>query len=105
MTFEWTIFSLEVNKGIDLLEEVVVKVYWQYTLSDSVYRVFETGNTLLLPPQPESFISLKDVSKDTVVTWLLASEDMEALDNRLYAKLESAKQQQTYIVPFIGNVS
>ncbi len=102
MAFEWTILSIEVNKQIDSLDNVVVQVYWQYTLKDSSYNVFEIGNTLLLPPHAESFVALNDVTTQTLINWLTQTEDMAELETRLRDKLSRVKQKDTYIIPFVG---
>lgn len=100
MNFIWTFQTIEVKKQEESLSNVVVNVYWQYTAEDGIYREFLTGSTQLLPPDPNSFVDLSNVSQNDLETWVSAAEDVAALREKLIAKIDSKKAQATYTIPF-----
>ena len=100
MQFTWNFQTIEVKKQEVTLENVVVTVYWQYTAQDGVYREFETGSTLLLPPDPNSFVDLTALTQNDLETWVTAAEDADALRTKLVARIEIRKAAPTYSIPF-----
>jgi hypothetical protein len=97
--FSWLFQTIEVKKQDDALENIVIKVIWQYTLQDGVYRVFELGVTELLPPDPAEFIDISGVTYETLEAWVSASLNLQSLRDGLIAKLNDQKARPTYIIP------
>ncbi len=99
----WTIISLEVAKLLQDLPNVVVNVFWQYTATNGVDRVFLTGSTSLLPPDAASFVQLNRVTKQQLISWIEQAQDMSALNAQLNQLLQTAMSNPTYITPFVGS--
>jgi hypothetical protein len=100
MNYSWYFQSIEVKKQDGELANIVVRVYWQYTATDDVYRAFKTGNTQLLAPDPQSFVNLNDITNDMLETWVTAAADVEALRAELSEKIEQEKINAVYIIPW-----
>jgi hypothetical protein len=99
MNFNWLFLNIELQKQYNDLANVVIKVFWQYTLDDGVYRVFELGVTELLPPDPVEFIDISSVTYETLEAWVSASLNLQSLRDGLIAKLNDQKARPTYLLP------
>lgn len=98
MNYSWYFQSIEVQKQDGQLANIVVRVYWQYTATEDVYRAFKTGSTKLLDADPQSFVDINDITNDMLETWVTAAEDVESLRAELAEKIEQDKLNPVYII-------
>jgi len=100
MNYSWYFQSIEVQKQEGDLSNVVVRVFWQYTATDDVYRAFKTGITQLLSPDPQSFVNLGDITNDMLEQWVTQATDVESLRAELAEKIQQEKTKAVYIMPW-----
>lgn len=106
MTTNWVIQKLECKVSEDGLSNVVYKIYWIYRVTEIVdvevngnliskkYNSARSGVLTLSPPDPLSFTSYNDLTKEQVVGWVVDSLGEEYitsmttdLDNQNYYKI------------------
>jgi len=91
ITYNLTIGSLGRKLSLDGLENVIYEVSVSVYAQSQEYLQFtySCGGTIqfnISEIDEESFVSFEDVTKETVVGWLLAKEGVESVDDFSYVK-------------------
>ena len=102
--FSWTWLSLEVNKSLDALNNVVINVSWVLRAKDGFFTSFEIGSTQLSAPDPTKFVDLNSITSQDLESWVTSKEDVPALQQRLIKCIEDQKTQTTFTVSFTNNM-
>lgn len=91
-TYKWFVYQFQVNPSLDILQNVVVKVYWKrqaISEPNGIMYVYEMkGETDLSAPNPSDFTDFDNLTLEIVVPWLEASLNMTAINNQLDIELD-----------------
>ena len=75
MTTDWKIEKLECKVSENGLSNVVYKIQWVYKVTDTIngkkYYSARRGNSSLSNPDPLSFTSYDNLTKQQVVDWII----------------------------------
>jgi hypothetical protein len=84
----WTIANLERNAA----DDGVVIAHWRVTAQDGEYTASSYGTVGFTPdPDAESFVPFDQLTEATVIGWVQADMDVEAVEANLAAQIEEAK--------------
>lgn len=88
--FEWKIFSLSTFvSAIGGLEKVVNEVNWSITGKTDKASWSIEGSTKLPTPSSTDFVAWENLTKENVVSWIEATENVQELKDKICAKIES----------------
>ena len=94
-TKQWVIAALDCKPSIDTMIDVVAVIHWRKiateVVDDKTYTADTYGACTITLPEPESFIEFNDLTEATMVEWLEATLDVEAIDNALDAQIDTQK--------------
>ena len=87
--YTWTIpnteYSNDANKSI-------VIAHWRVTAQDGEYTASSYGTVGFTPdPDAEDFVPFDQLTEATVIGWVQADMDVEAVEANLAAQIEEAK--------------
>jgi hypothetical protein len=84
----WTIANLERNAA----DDGVVVAHWRCTAEDGEYTASSYGTVSFTPdPDAEGFVPFDQLTEATVIGWVQADMDVEAIEAGLAAQIEEAK--------------
>lgn len=90
IAFEWTFSGCKVIQNLNDLENVIKVVEWTLTANDGKYSVNATGVTELPDPVDTEFIPFTELTKETVISWVISGiskEDLDSLKDHLQKQL------------------
>jgi hypothetical protein len=87
-TYKWVISSLDAKIKDGELEKIIETVHWRYQATDGEFTADVYGSVGLESPEADSFIPAEQLTKETVISWLEAKLDVDALKAGLDAQLE-----------------
>jgi hypothetical protein len=105
MTYNW-IFndqSFQCAKALDGLTNVVECIHWQYESTDGTTSGVITGCNGFTAPTSEDFIPYEQLTKEQIISWLEAANDMEQLNaaaDHEYNQVKNAGNQEVLPPPF-----
>jgi hypothetical protein len=91
--YSWNITGYD-YENVDGLTDVIAAVHWTIKADDGVLIGEMPGKTLLYPPNPDSFVSRKNVNEELVKSWLADIVDESALQREALRCLEKKKEFQ-----------
>ena len=84
----WTIANLERNAA----DDGVVIAHWRVTAQDGEYTASSYGTVSFTPdPDAEGFVPFDQLTEATVIGWVQAELDQDAIEAGLAAQIEEAK--------------
>lgn len=84
----WTIANLERNAA----DDGVVVAHWRCTAEDGEYTASSYGTVGFTPdPDAEGFVPFDQLTEATVIGWVQAELDQDAIEAGLAAQIEEAK--------------
>jgi len=84
----WTIANLERNAA----DDGVVVAHWRCTVEDGEYTASSYGTVSFTPdPDAEGFVPFDQLTEATVIGWVQAELDQDAIEAGLAAQIEEAK--------------
>ena len=94
-TKKWVIAALDCKPSIDAMVDVVSVIHWRKqateVVEDKTYTADMYGACTITLPEPESFIDFNNLTEETIVGWLEATLDVEAIDSALDAQIDFQK--------------
>jgi len=105
MTYNW-IFnnqSFQCAKTLDGLTNVIEMIHWQYEATDGNISGVIAGCNGFAAPISEDFIPYEELTKEEIISWLEAANDMEQLNaaaDHEYTQIKNAGNQEVLPPPF-----
>ena len=89
-TYKWVLSSLNAKIQDGELSNVIETVHWRLQATDANENVADVYGSLGLDaPEAGSFIPSEQLTKETVISWLEAKLDVDALKAGLDAQLDA----------------
>jgi hypothetical protein len=86
-TYNWVVSYLNAKIQDGELSNVIETIHWRYQATDGENTADVYGSVGLDKPEASSFINADQLTKETVISWLEAKLDVDALKNGLDAQL------------------
>ena len=87
-TYNFVISDLNAKIQDGELSNVIETIHWRYQATDGENTADVYGSVGLDAPEAGSFIAADQLTKETVISWLEAKLDVDALKTGLDAQLE-----------------
>jgi hypothetical protein len=93
--YKWVVSQLDTAPSEDGLTDVVKVVHWRYQAEqvdgDKTYNAEVYGAMGCATPSETDFTAYADLTYDQVCEWLVAGNDVAALDSNLVSQIENQK--------------
>jgi hypothetical protein len=105
MKYNW-IFnnqSFQCIKSLDGLTNVIETIHWQYEATDDTISGSVIGCTGFAAPTQEDFIPFENLTKDEIISWLEAVNDIDKLKSSAeheYNQIKNSGNQELLPPPF-----
>jgi hypothetical protein len=105
MKYNW-IFnnqSFQCVKSLDGLTNVIETIHWQYEATDNITSGYVIGCTGFAAPTQEDFIPFENLTKDEIISWLEAVNDIDQLKSSAeheYNQIKNSGNQEVLPPPF-----
>ncbi len=86
-TFEWSFPQFDAAPTQDGLSDVVLTVHWRLMASDGINTTDAYGSVQIPPPDPASFVSYQNITKEMAISWVVGAIDYPALQATLETNL------------------
>lgn len=93
VNYSWDITGYD-YENTDGLKDVIVAVNWSIKATEGKLVGEMPGKTLLYPPNPDNFVTSKNVNEELVKSWLNDIVDEKALQREALHCLEKKKEFQ-----------
>ena len=100
---KWLVSQLDTAPSEDTLTDVVKVVHWRYKATDGTYNADVYGAMGCATPSHTDFTAYEDLTYDQVCEWLVAGNDVEALDSNLATQIENQKNPPIINLPLPWN--
>ena len=103
ITFEWKIFSLNTfTTPVNGLNSAVKEIAWTFTGKTDKASWSLEGVTKLTMPASENFVVWDNLTKENVVSWIEAIENVQELKDKIREKIEclTAPASENLTPPF-----
>jgi hypothetical protein len=97
--YKWVISQLDTAPSEDGLTDVVKVVHWRYQATDGTYNADVYGAMGCATPSDTDFTAYADLTYDQVCKWLVAGNNVEALDSNLATQIENQKNPPIINLP------
>ena len=98
-TYKWVISTLDTAPSEDTLQDVVKVVHWRYQATDGTYNADVYGAMGCATPSDTDFTAYADLTYEQVCEWLVAGNDVAALDSNLATQIENQKNPPIINLP------
>jgi len=106
-TFKWVVSQMDTAPSEDGLTDVVKVVHWRYQAEqvdgDNTYNADVYGAMGCATPSDTDFTAYADLTYEQVCEWLVAGNDVEALDSNLATQIENLKNPPIVNLPLPWN--
>jgi hypothetical protein len=106
-TFKWVIVQMDTAPSEDGLTDVVKVVHWRYQAEqvdgDKTYNAEVYGAMGCATPSETDFTAYADLTFEQVCEWLVAGNDVAALDSNLVSQIENQKNPPIVNLPLPWN--
>jgi hypothetical protein len=90
ITFGWKIFSLNTfTAPVNGLNSAVKEVVWAFTGKNDKASWTLEGVTRLSMPASDNFVAWENLTKENVVSWIEATENVQELKDKIREKIEN----------------
>ena len=100
---KWVVSQLDTAPRQDGLTDVVKVVHWRYQAEDGEYSADVYGAMGCAAPSDTDFTAYVDLTYEQVCEWLVAGNDVEALDSNLATQIENQKNPPIINLPLPWN--
>jgi hypothetical protein len=94
-TFKWVVSQMDTAPSEDGLTDVVKVVHWRYQAEqvdgDKTYNAEVYGAMACATPSDTDFTAYDDLTYDKVCEWLVAGNDVDAMELNLDTQIENQK--------------
>ena len=94
MAVTWNISSLEAEKTVGSLSDVVTCIHWQASDSDGEHTGSSYGAVGLAEADSGSFTAYKDITKENAVAWAkaaLGADEVTRIETGIAAQITESK--------------
>jgi hypothetical protein len=102
-TYKWVVSQMDTAPSEDGLTDVVKTVHWRYQAEqvdiDKTYNSEVYGAMGCATPSDTDFTAYEDLTYEQVCEWLIAGNDVEALDSNLATQIENLKNPPIVNLP------
>jgi hypothetical protein len=106
-TYKWVIAQLDTAPSEDGLTDVVKTVHWRYQAEqvdgDKTYNAEVYGAMGCATPSDTDFTAYDDLTFDQVCEWLIAGNNVEAMELNLDTQIENLKNPPIVNLPLPWN--
>lgn len=90
INYSYKINLLEVNPSLNGLNDVITRVHFTYTGTDSIsgHSGSFQGITPIENPNPETFISFNNLTEAEVIEWVKISHPLEHMQEQITKQIE-----------------
>ena len=89
MEYKWTVSALDCAVKDGKLSNVVQTIHWRYSATDENGNTAETyGAQSVDSPTDNDFLNFDKLTKADIVSWLEATIDVDAMNERLAKQIE-----------------
>ena len=102
-TFKWVVSQMDTAPSEDGLTDVVKVVHWRYQAEqvdgDKTYNAEVYGAMACATPSDTDFTAYDDLTFDKVCEWLVAGNDVDAMESNLDTQIENLKNPPIINLP------
>ena len=102
-TFKWVVSQMDTAPSEDGLTDVVKTVHWRYQAEqvdgDKTYNAEVYGAMSCATPSDTDFTAYADLTFDQVCEWLVAGNNVEAMNENLATQIENLKNPPIVNLP------
>ena len=102
-TYKWVVSQLDTAPSEDGLTDVVKVVHWRYQAEqvdgDKTYNAEVYGAMACATPSDTDFTAYDDLTFDKVCEWLVAGNNVEAMELNLDTQIENLKNPPIVNLP------
>jgi hypothetical protein len=98
-TYKWVVSQLDTAPSEDGLTDVVKVVHWRYQAEDGTYTAEVYGAMSCATPSDTDFTAYDDLTFDQVCEWLVAGNDVDAMELNLDTQIENLKNPPIIQLP------
>jgi hypothetical protein len=102
-TFKWVVSQMDTAPSEDGLTDVVKVVHWRYQAEqidgDKTYNAEVYGAMACATPSDTDFTAYEDLTFDKVCEWLIAGNNVEAMELNLNTQIENLKNPPIVNLP------
>jgi hypothetical protein len=102
-TFKWVVSQMDTAPSEDGLTDVVKVVHWRYQAEqvdgDKTYNAEVYGAMACATPSDTDFTAYDDLTFDKVCEWLVAGNDVDAMELNLDTQIENLKNPPIINLP------
>jgi hypothetical protein len=106
-TFKWVVSSMDTAPSEDALTDVVKTVHWRYQAEqvdgNKTYNAEVYGAMGCAKPSDTDFTAYADLTYDQVCEWLIAGNDVDAMESNLDTQIENLKNPPIVNLPLPWN--
>jgi hypothetical protein len=106
-TFKWVVSQMDTAPSEDGLTDVVKTVHWRYQAEqvdgDKTYNAEVYGAMVCATPSDMDFTAYDDLTFDQVCEWLVAGNNVEAMESNLDTQIENLKNPPIVNLPLPWN--
>ena len=106
-TFKWVVSQMDTAPSEDGLTDVVKVVHWRYQAEqvdgDKTYNAEVYGAMSCATPSDTDFTAYDDLTFDQVCEWLVAGNDVDAMEINLDTQIENLKNPPIVNLPLPWN--
>jgi hypothetical protein len=96
---KWLISQMDTALSEDGLTDVVKTVHWRYEGKDGEYTAEVYGAMACATPSETDFTAYEDLTYEQVCEWLVAGNNVEAMDLNLATQIENLKNPPIVNLP------
>ncbi len=102
-TYKWVVSQMDTAPSEDGLTDVVKVVHWRYQAEqvdgDKTYNAEVYGAMACATPSDTDFTAYDDLTFDKVCEWLIAGNNVEAMELNLDTQIENLKNPPIINLP------
>jgi len=100
---KWLISQMDTAPSEDGLTDVVKTVHWRYQAEDETYIVEVYGAMACATPSETDFTAYEDLTYEQVCEWLVAGNNVEAMNENLAIQIKNLKNPPIVNLPIPWN--
>jgi hypothetical protein len=102
-TYKWVIVQMDTAPQENQNLDVVKVVHWRYEAEDGTYNADVYGAMGCATPSDTDFTAYEDLTYEQVCEWLVAGNDVDALQSNLATQIKNQKNPPIVNLPLPWN--
>lgn len=96
---KWVVVQMDTAPSEDGLTDVVKTVHWRYVGKDGEYTAEVYGAMACATPSETDFTAYEDLTYEQVCEWLVAGNNVKAMNENLATQIENLKNPPIVNLP------